>query len=149
MEHTERIKDILKRKGHNVWSVSPETSIFNALGVMAEKNCGALLVMSGDHLAGIFSERDYARKVILKGKHSNETPVSEVMTAQVITVGPNNTVAECMKTMTAGRLRHLPVLENDRVIGMVSIGDLVNSIISVQRESIHHLEDYIIGKYPG
>jgi CBS domain-containing protein len=149
MELTDKINDILKRKGGTVWSVSPDALIYNALEMMAEKNCGALLVMSGDAIAGIMSERDYARKVVLKGKDSKETPVSEIMTCEVLVVTPQHTVSEAMMIMTSNRLRHLPVVENERVVGMVSIGDLVNCIITAQQESISQLSDYITGRYPG
>ncbi|HEY3132454.1 MAG TPA: CBS domain-containing protein [Acidobacteriota bacterium] len=149
MDRTDKIKEILKRKGRQVWSIAPDRLVYEALELMAEKNCGALLVISEDILVGIFSERDYARKVILKGKGSKETLVRDIMTSSVVSVDPENTVDECMRLMTEGRLRHLPVVENGKVAGLVSIGDLVNWVISAQEESIHQLHDYIVGKYPG
>ncbi len=149
MDRTDKIKNVLKRKGHLVWSIEPDKPVYHALELMAEKNCGALLVISEDKLIGVFSERDYARKVILKGKGSKETPVRHIMTSPVVSVSPEHTVDECMKLMTDQRLRHLPVMENDKVAGLVSIGDLVSWIISAQEESIHLLQDYITGKYPG
>src|SRR2546425_6937231 len=149
MDPTDKIKEILKRKGRQVWSIAPDQLVYEALELMAEKNCGALLVISEDILVGIFSERDYARKVILKGKGSKETLVRDIMTSSVVSVDPENSVDECMRLMTDRRLRHLPVLENGKVAGLVSIGDLVNWIISAQQESINQLHDYIVGKYPG
>lgn len=149
MERNDKIKEILKRKGSKVWSVPPDGTVYDALKLMADKNIGAVVVMSSDRLVGIFSERDYARKVILKGKSSKDTRVEEIMTSQVMVVGPDYTVDECMRQMTDSRLRHLPVVENNKVVGMVSIGDLVNWIISAQEEVLNQLQGYIAGKYPG
>ena len=140
------VGDILRRKGQSIWSTSPETSVFEALQLMAEKNVGALLIVESQKLVGIFSERDYARKVILKGRFSRDTAVREVMTENVITVEPDRTVDDCMLLMTNRHIRHLPVLENGQLSGIISIGDVVKAIISDQRFMINQLEDYITGK---
>ena len=136
---------ILQRKGHQVWSVSPATLVYHALKVMAEKDVGALLVLEGDELKGIFSERDYARKVILEGRSSREIAVKEIMSPDVITVGPQQSVDECMALMTDKHVRHLPVVEGGRVIGVISIGDAVKTIISEREFTIKQLENYITG----
>jgi CBS domain-containing protein len=145
MNLPEKIGTILKSKGRQVWSVPPTASVFEAIEAMAEKQVGALPVMEGDKLVGIISERDYARKIILMGRSSRETPVTEIMSSPVLTVTPENTIGECMVIITEHRIRHLPVVDHDRVVGVVSIGDLVNWIISVQQETIKHLESYITG----
>ena len=142
------ISEILHHKGSTVWSISPEAMVFDAIQMMADKNVGALLVIDQGKLVGIISERDYTRKVALKGKSSKQTPVKEILSEQVIKVSPSTTVDECMRLMTEHRIRHLPVLEGERIIGVVSIGDLVNRIISAQTTTIHQLETYITG-YPG
>jgi CBS domain-containing protein len=142
------IRSILKNKGSVVWSLPPEASVFDALQMLAEKDIGALLVVSADRVVGMFSERDYARKVALMGKTSKETPVREIMTSPVITVGPEYTVDECMRIVTNHHIRHLPVTEKGQLVGLVSIGDLVNAIISNQAATIGHLNNYISGKYP-
>jgi CBS domain-containing protein len=144
----ETVRGILKSKGSEVWSLDAEATVYEAIALMAEKGIGALLVVSEGKPAGILSERDYARKVILKGKSSKATPVREIMSSPVITVTPEHTVAECMKIITTHRIRHLPVLEGEQLVGVVSIGDLVNSIISTQAATIHQLSSYISGKYP-
>ncbi len=137
------VKQLLQAKGGSVLSVSPATRVFDALKLMAEKNVGALLVMDGETLAGIMSERDYARKVILLGKSSHELTVSDIMSDKVITVTPLQTVDECMALMSGRRIRHLPVMDNGRVAGVLSIGDLVKEVIAMQQETIKQLESYI------
>ncbi len=145
----EPLTSVLRVKGHAVWSISPEATVYEAIEQMAERQIGALVVLIGGKLAGIVSERDYARKVILKGKSSHETRVREIMTTPALSVTPHHSVDECMRLMTSRRVRHLPVLEGDKVIAMVSIGDLVNWIITSHEETIHHLQNYIMGSYPG
>lgn len=137
------VKHILQNKPAAVYSIPPQASVFDALNVMMDKNISALLIIEDDRLLGIFTERDYARKVILKGRASKETAVSEVMTASPLTVAIDNDIDYCMTTMTEKHIRHLPVLESSRVVGMVSIGDVVKSIIEIQKETIRHLESYI------
>jgi CBS domain-containing protein len=139
------VGQLLDAKGHGVWWVTPETSVYDALILMAEKNCGALIVLEEGKLAGIFSERDYARKIILKGKASKDTAVSEIMSTQIVFVRLEHSIDECMALMTAKRIRHLPVLTGDNVVGMISIGDVVKAIISEQEFTIKQLENYITG----
>ena len=139
------IRDVLRSKSREVWSTRPDATVYQAIELMAEKQVGALPVMENGELTGIISERDYARKIILKGRSSKETAVSEIMTSPVISVSPQHTVGECMRIVTENRVRHLPVLEGGRMIGMISIGDLVNWIITEQQETIRHLEAYIAG----
>ncbi len=140
---------ILNRKGRDIFSVTSTTPVYDAMELLSERNIGALLVMDDDILVGIFSERDYARKVVLKGRSSRETQIREIMISPVITVSPRDPVRSCMQIMTDSRIRHLPVVDEGKVVGVLSIGDLVNWTISAQEEKIHHLEDYISGKYPG
>jgi CBS domain-containing protein len=149
MEITTTIGSILNRKGSGVWSVSPDNTVFEAISMMAEKNVGALPVMNGESLVGMISERDYARKVILLGRGSRETAVSEIMTSNVRTVRLNDSVQDCLQIMTENRIRHLPVLEDDKLTGIISIGDCVNWIISAQHAAIDDLERFVTGAYPG
>ncbi|MFB3124914.1 MAG: CBS domain-containing protein [Woeseiaceae bacterium] len=139
------VNQLLDSKGHDVLSIAPSASVLDAIKLMAEKGVGALIVMDGDAMAGIVTERDYARKVILKGRSSHETPVSDIMSTGVISTSPDQTVNICMNVMTDKRIRHLPVVEGNKVIGLVSIGDLVKAIIADQKEEIEHLEHYISG----
>ena len=136
---------LLEAKGADVWSVAPDTTVYEALEVLAEKGIGALVVLDGDRLAGIVSERDYARKVVLRNLSSKDIPVSDIMTAGVHTVTPESTTVECMTLMTNERIRHLPVVEEDRVVGVISIGDVVLSVIGEQKFLIEQLESYITG----
>ena len=139
------VRQLLREKGPDVWTVKPDASVYHAIQVMADKGIGALVVVDGDKPVGMFTERDYARDVILKGKSSPKTPVRDVMTKRVICVGPDQTVEECMAVMTEKHLRHLPVLAEESLAGMVSIGDLVKSIIADQKFTIEQLESYIRG----
>lgn len=141
------VKTILQQKGSQVYSVKADQTVFDALKIFADKQIGAVLVMDGENLCGIFSERDYARKIILKGLFSKDTPVKEVMTHDVITVGPDANVLECLSLMTDKHIRHLPVLEGTKILGMITIGDAVNKVIHSQRETIESLENYIKGGY--
>jgi CBS domain-containing protein len=145
----EPVKSVLRQKVRAVWSVSPEAAVYEAIEQMSEKHVGALVVLTGGKLAGIVSERDYARKVILKGRQSRDTKVQEIMSSPVLYVTPEQTIDECMRLMSSRRVRHLPVLEGETVVGMLSIGDLVNWIISSQQQTIRHLQSYIAGSYPG
>jgi CBS domain-containing protein len=137
------VRQLLDRKDRAVFSVGPEAPVLEAIRAMAEHHVGALLVMTGEVLAGIVSERDYARKVILRGRSSSDTPVRDIMTSPVLTVSPETSVEQCMQLVTDKRVRHLPVVEAGRVVGMVSIGDLVKSVIAEQQQQIEQLESYI------
>ena len=142
------VSALVHSKPHTLWSIAPDAMVFDGIKLMAEKNVGALLVMSGDRLVGIFTERDYTRKVALQGKSSKETRVKEILSPKVVTVGPDHSVEECMRLMTEYRVRHLPVVENDRVLGIVSIGDLVNWTIFAQSATLDQMEQYISGGLP-
>jgi CBS domain-containing protein len=145
MTHTVPIREILNQKGNTVWSITPETTVLDAIRLMAEKNVGALLVTKESRLVGVLSERDYTRNVVLKGRTSKDTPVREIISGRVVSVSADHTVEECMRLMTEHRIRHLPVVEGSRILGVISIGDLVNSIISSQNSAIQQLETYITG----
>ena len=140
---------ILKQKGSRVWTIPAGATVFEAIQLMAARNVGALVVSSGDRIEGIFTERDYTRKVALQGKSSRDTLVSEILSARLVVVAPDSTIEECMRLMTENRVRHLPVLSDGRLAGLVSIGDLVNWIISAQSVEIDQLHNYISGQYPG
>ena len=145
---TGTIRSILKRKGNEIWSIAPQQTVYEAIERMAQKGVGALLVISAGKAVGIVSERDYARKVILRGQSSRTTLVNEIMTSPVVCATPDQGVQECMGIMTKNRIRHLPVMENEKVVGMVSIGDLVKWVVSEQEETIEQLQNYISAKYP-
>ena len=148
MEVTGTVNSILARKGSDVWSIPPDATVFEAIQLMAEKNVGALPVVQNDQLVGIISERDYTRKVILQGKSSKETPVRDIMTQRLVTADPDDRVSECMQRMTENRVRHLPVLEGNKMIGILSIGDLLAWLIAAQRDAIDNLEPYVTGDFP-
>ena len=139
------VKQILEGKGNEIFTIAPDTSVYHALELMVEKNVSALLVMENDKLAGIFTERDYARKVVLKGKKSKETQIGEIMTSNLITVSPETSIDECMALMTGKYIRHLPVLTDGKLAGIISIGDVVRRIIEDQKSVIGHMEQYIAG----
>ena len=139
------VGDMLRSKGHDIWSVQPITTVYEALKVMAEKNIGAVLVMDASNLVGILSERDYARKVVLQGKTAMDTPARQIMTDRVICVTPEETAEECMALMTEKKVRHLPVLKEDQLVGVISIGDVVKAIIPEQEFIIEQLEHYVRG----
>lgn len=137
------VRELLAKKGDEVWSVSPDATVYDALQVMAARNVGAVLVLDGTELAGILSERDYARQVILKGKASRDTPVREIMTTRLVCVTPERTIEDCMALMTDRRIRHLPVLQGRTLVGVLSIGDVVKAVISEKQFHIEQLESYI------
>ncbi|MBN2521854.1 MAG: CBS domain-containing protein [Bacteroidales bacterium] len=140
------VKDILEEKGYKIYTIGPEATVYEALKKMAGKNIGALLVMKDNQVVGVFSERDYARKIILKGKSSKESIVGDLLSERIFYVKPTATTDECMQIMTDHRVRHLPVMDEKKVIGIVSIGDIVNKIIQGHTHTIKQLEDYILGK---
>lgn len=137
------INQLLDGKGHDIWSVTPQSPVIDAIAMMAEKGVGALMVMDGERLAGVISERDYARKVILQGRSSRDTPVADIMTSDVISVSVHDTVDHCLGVMTDHKIRHLPVMDEGKLVGVLSIGDLVKAIIDDQRHQIESLEQYI------
>jgi len=146
MQVLDRVSEVLKQKGQQIWSISPESTVYEALRIMADKNVGSLLVLDRGNLAGLVSERDYARKIILKGRFSKDTRVDEIMISAPITIAPDCSVDDAMRIMTENRVRHLPVINlNGSISGIVSIGDLVNWIISAHQETIEKLESYIAG----
>ena len=143
------VSTVLRGKERKVITITPDASVYDAIALMAENSIGALVVVSNNSLVGILSERDYARKVVLQSRSSKETLVADIMTSPVVTVSPGHTVEECMRAMTDRRIRHLPVVEGPAIVGIVSIGDLVRSVITAQGETIQLLEQYIGGHYPG
>src|SRR3954469_13500999 len=149
MDVSGNISAILNQKERELFSVPSNASVFDAVSMLAEKNIGALLVMDGERLVGMLSERDYTRKVMLRGKRSRETTVAEIMSTDLKVVSPREAVQDCLRLMTDKRIRHLPVLDGDKVIGIISIGDLVKWVISCQSAAIDHLESYIHGGYSG
>ena len=144
-ELTTPINAVLRRKAGTIWSTQPHATVYQAIEMMAEKQVGALPVMEAGKLLGIISERDYARKIILMGRSSKETAVAEIMSSPVISVSPRHSIGDCMRIITENRVRHLPVVDGGEMVGMISIGDLVNWIINEQQETIRHLEAYISG----
>jgi len=140
-----QVKHLLADKGNRVFSIGPDEAVLVAVRMMADRHIGALLVMNGNELAGIVSERDYARKIILQGRASSETPIRDIMTSPVVTVGPNDSIDTCMRVCTERRIRHLPVVEGGKVVGVLSIGDLVKAVISAQSQEIEQLQRYIAG----
>ncbi|MEO5943901.1 MAG: CBS domain-containing protein [Ferruginibacter sp.] len=138
-----KVSDILTAKGNKVFHVEESITVYDALRVMGEKNIGALLVMHGEELRGIISERDYARKIVLKGKKSTDTLVKDIMTEKVLSVSPQDSIEKCMEMMSEKHIRHLPVVNNDQVVGVISITDVVTAIIASQKETINHLQNYI------
>jgi CBS domain-containing protein len=149
MKSSDTIASVLASKNREMWSVEPTATVYRAIEMMAERRVGALLVMSQGKLVGVVSERDYARKVILMDRSSRHCSVQDIMTSPVITVTPDDTVDQCMKTMTENRVRHLPVVQGEEVVGIVTIGDLVKWTITLQEETIGQLQSYISGSYPG
>ncbi len=149
MNLVDTVRLVLKQKGQNVWSVSPHACVYDAIEIMAEKHAGALMVVYEGKLVGVVSERDYARKVILQGKSSKETAVKEIMTSPAIFISPEETVEDGMRVMTDKHIRHLPVVEDGNILGVVSIGDLVKWMISAQQQTISQLHSYITSQYPG
>ena len=149
MDVSGHIGAILNEKHGNVFSISPDSTVFEAIEIMESRNVGALLVMEGEHLVGMISERDYTRKVVLRGKRSRETKVAEIMSTNVFTTHPSEGVDICLRLMTDKHIRHLPVLDGNNVVGVISIGDLVKHVISCQSAAIQHLENYIQGGYTG
>ena len=149
MDVSGNINTILAQKGDEIFSISPDATVYEAIEMMSNKNVGALLVMEGERLVGMISERDYTRKVFLRGKRSRETSVTEIMSTQLTTTRPQEGVEKCLRLMTDKHIRHLPVLDDDKVVGVISIGDLVKWVISCQSATIAHLESYISGGYSG
>lgn len=143
------VRELIEGKGRKVWSIQPDATVLDALKLMADKDIGALLVLDGEQVAGIFSERDYARKIILRGRLSKDTPVKDIMSTSVLYVSPEQSIEDCMALMTQKRIRHLPVMDSKKLVGLVSIGDVVNAIISTKGYEIKQLEHYITGLLHG
>lgn len=143
----DNVGNILKQKGNQVWSIGPEDTVYRALEILAEKNIGVLLVMEGERVVGIFSERDYARKVILQGKSSAEMQVGEIMSKDVLYASPGDSVEKCMAIITENKIRHLPIMQDGKLLGMITSGDIINHIISRQKFEIQELKKYITGGY--
>ncbi len=143
----DNVGNILKQKGNQVWSIGPEDTVYRALEILAEKNIGVLLVMEGQRVVGIFSERDYARKVILQGKSSAEMKVGEIMSKDVLYASPGDSVEKCMAIITENKIRHLPIMQDGKLLGMITSGDIINHIISRQKFEIQELKKYITGGY--
>ncbi|MBA4053896.1 MAG: histidine kinase [Marivirga sp.] len=142
-----KVRNLLQTKGNAIYSVEPSTMVYRAIELMCEKNIGGLLICEDGKLLGIFTERDYARKLILKGKSSKDTPIRDLMTSNLITVTPDTSVDDCMRVMTGRKIRHLPVLDNSELVGLISIGDVVRFVIEEQKSIIEHLEHYITGHH--
>ncbi len=149
LRFNEPVQSLLRKKSPTIWTIGPDASVYDAVALMADKRVGALPVVYAGRLAGIISERDYARKIILHGRNSRETKVREIMVDPVLFVTPQKSVEDCMRLMTERRVRHLPVVEGETVTGIISIGDVVNWIMTSQEETIQHLQSYIAGGYPG
>ena len=149
MDVSGNVSVILSQKNREIYSVPPDATVYDAISLLAEKNVGAVLVMDGERLVGLFSERDYTRKVVLRGKRSRETKVAEIMSSDLKVIQPRETVEDCLRLMTDKRIRHLPVLDGEKVVGIISIGDLVKWVISCQSAAIAQLENYISGGYAG
>ncbi|MGC3948129.1 MAG: CBS domain-containing protein [Chryseolinea sp.] len=141
-----KVKHILQTKGNDIFAVAPSVMVYEAIEIMCEKNIGGLLIVEEGRLVGIFTERDYARKIILKGKSSKETPIGDIMTTNLVTVDSETTIEECMQVMVSCKIRHLPVVDDGLLVGLISIGDVVRSVIDEQKVIIHHLETYITGQ---
>ena len=140
-----KVRNILQTKGNAIYSVEPDMMVYRAIELMCEKNIGGLLIVENGKLVGIFTERDYARKLILKGKSSKDTPIKDLMTSNLVTVSPETSIDDCMRVMTGRKIRHLPVLDNGNLVGVISIGDVVHYVIEEQKSIIEHLEHYITG----
>jgi CBS domain-containing protein len=149
MEIHGTVRDILQHKGGEVWTASPQSTVYEAIGLMGEQNIGALVVVDGSEVVGVLSERDYSRKVVLQGRTSRDTLVGEILSRPAITVSRADSIETCMQLMTHRRIRHLPVVENGRLTGLISMGDLVNWVMQSQRHTIQQLQGYISGEYPG
>lgn len=149
MEIQGTVRDILQTKGGKVWTTSPQCTVYDAIGLMGEQNIGALVVIDGNEVLGVLSERDYSRKIVLQGRTSRGTLVGDILSRPAITVSESDSIETCMKLMTSRRIRHLPVVEDGKLAGLISMGDLVNWVIQTQRHTIQQLHGYIAGEYPG